>query len=325
MKYLVTGSQGCIGAWILKNLIERGTPVIAYDSDVDCRRLSQIVLPEQLTQVKFVKGDVRDLKHLSATLAAEGITHVIHLAGLQVPTCRKDPILGAEVNVAGTLTVFEAVKQVGHIQGLVYASSAAVIGPEEAYGSGPVPNDAPLLPRTHYGVFKQCNEGNARVYFLDDGVSSVGLRPYTVYGPGRDTGMTSDITKAIKAAVVGRPFRIRFGGRNDLQFVDDTARAFLCCAEAGLQGARAYNLQGAVVHIAREFVPLLEDVCPDARDSVTCTEAQLPIAPELDDSAMLADVGGFTKTALRDGITKTVETFRRLRTEGRLDVADLDE
>ena len=53
-------------------------------------------------------------------------------------------------------------------------------------------------PTTHYGVFKRANEGNARVYYLDHGLNSVGLRPLTVYGVNRDTGLTSDPTKAKK-------------------------------------------------------------------------------------------------------------------------------
>ncbi|PYS95679.1 MAG: epimerase, partial [Acidobacteria bacterium] len=60
----------------------------------------------------------------------------------------------------------------------------------------------------------------------------MGLRPLTVYGVGRDFGLTSDPTKAMKAAVVGRPFRIRFGGRTDFQYVADTADAFIRAANS---------------------------------------------------------------------------------------------
>ncbi len=323
MTYLVTGSQGCIGTWILKKLVERGTRTVAFDTDLDTRRLAQVLTPDQIAAIRFVRGDVRDGEALAGVMRGEAITHVVHLAGVQVPTCRRDPALGAAINVIGTLNVFEAVKRAGGVQGLVYASSAAVLGPEEAYGAGPVANDAALLPRTHYGVFKQCNEGNARIYFQDDNISSAGLRPLTVYGPGRDVGMTADITKAIKAAAVGRPFHIRFGGRTDLQFAGDTAEAFVRCAEAGLPGARVYNLQGAVVRVTG-FIARLEQACPEAHRTITCGDAQLPIAPELDDAVMLADMPGFVKTPLDQGISLTLATFRRLCAEGRLDVSDLD-
>src|SRR5262249_55801511 len=155
------------------------------------------------------------------------------LAGLQVPTCRADPLLGARVNVLGTLSVFEAVRQAaGQVERLVYASSAAIFGPADQYAQGSVPDDVPPSPTTHYGVFKCCNEGNARIYFQDHGLSSIGLRPWTVYGVGRDFGMTSEPTKAIKALAVGRPYHISYGGRQDLQYVDDVAQIFVRCLEA---------------------------------------------------------------------------------------------
>ena len=93
------------------------------------------------------------------------------------------------------------------------------------------------LPGTHYGVFKQCNEGNARVYFQTHDISSVGLRPWALYGVGRDQGITSGLTKAIKAAVVGKPYTIKFTGGIDLQYAEDCARIFLSCSESPRKGS----------------------------------------------------------------------------------------
>src|SRR5262249_39424955 len=149
-----------------------------------------------------------------------GATHLLHLAGLQVPTCRTNPILGARVNVIGTLAVFEtAVALKGQVKRVVYASSAAVHAPPDPAATGPIEDDARLAPVTHYGAFKVCNEQNARVYWLDHGVTSVGLRPWTVYGVGRDFGVTSEPTKAIKAVAAGRRYAISYGGSQDLQYV----------------------------------------------------------------------------------------------------------
>src|SRR5439155_16378602 len=128
---------------------------------------------------------------------------------------------------------------------------------------------------THYGAFKQCTEANARVFALDHGVSSVGLRPWAVYGVGRDVGITSGPTKAIKAVVAGRPYTIRFSGGVDLQYVNDTARIFLKCAEANLAGARVYTLRGTVVRM-EEFIRALEREIPAARGLIRAEGAQLP-------------------------------------------------
>jgi nucleoside-diphosphate-sugar epimerase len=209
------------------------------------------------------------------------------------------------------------------VQRLVYASSAAVFGPPSAYPPGPLADDVSLVPTTHYGYFKCCNEGNARIYFQDHGLSSVGLRPWTVYGVGRDFGMTSEPTKAIKCLALERSYAITYGGWQDLQYVDDVARVFVRCLEAPYRGAKSYNLRGDVVDLAT-FHRALCMVEPSAAKLITYGEKQIPIAYDLDDSALQRDLGPMPKTPLVEGVRATLELFRRLRGEGRLDTADLD-
>ena len=136
-----------------------------------------------------------------------GIDHVIHLAALQVPFCRADPPLGARVNVLGTINVFEAVKRRSRtvrMAPISYTSSIGMFSGDDADAlTGRLGVDATAHPQTHYGVYKLANEGSARVYWLEDGIASIGVRPLTVYGVGRDQGMTSGPTKAIVAAVLG--------------------------------------------------------------------------------------------------------------------------
>ena len=121
-----------------------------------------------------------------------------------------------------------------------------------------------LSPLTHYGAFKVCNELNARVYWLDHGITSIGLRPWTVYGVGRDFGMTSEPTKAIKSVALGQPYRISYGGMQDLQYVEDVAATFVRALTRPFEGADAFNLHGAVAPI-EAFVGELCDVVAEAR------------------------------------------------------------
>jgi nucleoside-diphosphate-sugar epimerase len=324
VRVLLTGGYGCIGSWIIHNLLQRGDQVWAYDLKEDTRRLRQVLGDEHLRQVVFVQGDVTDLNRLRDTLLHQQITHLIHLAGLQVPVCRADPLLGARVNVLGTLAVFEAVRQLQQqIDRLVYASSAAVFGPPTNYPVGPLSDDVLLMPMTHYGVFKCCNEGNARIYFQDHGLSSIGLRPWTVYGVGRDFGMTSEPTKAIKSLALGRPFHISYGGWQDLQFVNDVARIFVRCLEAPYQGAKSYNLRGDVVDLPT-FHRALCEVDPAAARLITYGDRQIAIAHNLDDSALQRDLGPLPRTPLVEGIRQTIAHFRQLHAEQRIDTADLD-
>ena len=295
-----------------------------YDLKEDARRL-RLILPEsQVQRVSFIQGDVTDLPRLKKSLSDQAITHIVHLAGLQVPTCRANPILGATVNVIGTLAVFEAMRELeGQIQRLVYASSAAVFGPPEDYPSGPLADDVKLTPSTHYGFFKCCNEGNARVYFRDSGLSSIGLRPWTVYGVGRDLGMTSEPTKAIKSLALGRKYHITYGGYQDLQWVDDVAKIFVRCLEAPYSGAKSYNLRGAVVDLPALHAALCEAE-PAAAKLITYGTNQIAIAYNLDDAALQRDLGPMPKTPLVEGIRRTLQHFRQLHSEGRLDTSDID-
>jgi nucleoside-diphosphate-sugar epimerase len=324
MHVLVTGGYGCIGAWIAKQLLERGDRVTVYDLRPNPSRMRLIMTEEQIQQIAFVAGDVTDLATLRQTIDECGITHVLHLAGLQVPVCRENPILGGTVNVIGTLTVFEAIRQSRlPTARLVYASSAAVFGPPDRYPNRPLPDHVPLEPSTHYGVFKCCNEGNARIYYQDHGISSIGLRPWTVYGVGRDFGMTSEPTKAIKAVALGRRYHISYGGWQDLQYVEDVAATFIRCLEQPYSGAKSYNLRGHVVDLPT-FHRTLAEVAPAALELVTFGERQIQIAYDLDDSALQKDLGPMPKTPLRSGIQRTFQRFHQLHREGRLDTTDLD-
>jgi nucleoside-diphosphate-sugar epimerase len=315
----MTGGYGCIGSWVARQLIDEGQDVWIFDLKEDTHRLDLLLDPLERERVHYVPGDVSDPKAFRDAVESVEATHLLHLAGLQVPTCRADPILGARVNVIGTLSVFEAAAALkGQIGRVVYASSAAVHGPADPDQAGPTGDEVRLSPLTHYGAFKVCNELNARVYWLDQGISSVGLRPWTVYGVGRDFGITSEPTKAIQAVAAGRPYKISYGGLQDLQYVADVAATFLRALVAPFEGAEAYNVRGAVVPI-EEFVATLNEVVPAASGLVTHGDRQLPIAPDLDDSRLDACFAPLPRTPLALGIADTYRRFTALHAEGRLD------
>jgi nucleoside-diphosphate-sugar epimerase len=323
-RFLITGAKGFIGSWIVKELVERGDRPFVFDIDTESARLAALLTPEQMASIQLLQGDITQFKDVDGAIADHGITHVLHLAGIQVPFCAADPLRGAMINVMGTVNVFESARRRRDlVQSIVYASSVAVFGPEEAYGGGTVPEGAPLLPGTHYGVYKQCNEGNARVYFSSDGLSSVGIRPGTVYGVGRDRGMTSGPTKAIKAAVIGQPYTIRYTGGTDLQYVRDTARIFIRCAEAGLTGAKVYTPRGDVMQV-HEFLTVLEKILPNSRTLIKAEGKSLPVSFDFDDSALHRDLTGIQRTPLEDGIRETAAIFERLKLAGTLDTKDLE-
>ena len=302
-RWLVTGALGCIGAWACALLVRDGVPVVAFDLGTDTARLDLVLEPGERERVTLVRGDVTDRRQLEQTLDEHGITHVVHLAAMLIPSIKDDPPRGALVNVVGTTNVFQAAKSHG-IRGLAYASSAAVYGPRDG---GRI--EGARNPQTLYGAFKLANEHAARVFWQDEGVGSVGLRPYVVYGPGRDTGLTAGPTLAMEAAARGEGYHIGFGGRCQLQHAEDAARTFLAAARAEHEGSAVFNLGGASSHMA-DLVAAIEAAAPDLAGAVTFDDVQLPFPPELDAGA-LADVVGYApSTPLEAGVRKTIEHFR---------------
>src|SRR6478735_2755915 len=202
--------------------------------------------------VRRRRADITDLEQVERVLDDDAITHVIHLAALQVPFCRADPPLGARVNVLGTVNVFEAVKRrVDRI--------AAYDALEDGGGTVEMSGQ----PGTLYGVYKRANEGTAHVYWADHGVRSVGLRQHTVFGPGRDQGLTSAPTTAMLAAAAGEAYRIPFGGTSQFQYAPDAARAFVAAARAAAEGAAVHNLAGTSVSMD-EVVAAIVAAAPEA-------------------------------------------------------------
>ena len=131
-RFLVTGAAGCIGSWAVRLLLDEGVPVVATDLSPDLRRFELISQGQAGGQPDFAPLDVTSAQDVADAVAAHGITHVVHLAGLQLPFCAADPPLGAMVNVVGTVNVFEAIRAAGRPIGLALASSAAVFGPPAA-------------------------------------------------------------------------------------------------------------------------------------------------------------------------------------------------
>jgi NAD(P)-dependent dehydrogenase (short-subunit alcohol dehydrogenase family) len=108
-RFLVTGAAGCIGAWAIRLLLDQGVDVVASDVSEDLRRFRLISHPRS-DGVTFVPLDVTATSEVARVIQEHDITHVVHLAGLQVPFCAANPPLGAMVNVVGNVNVFDAIR-----------------------------------------------------------------------------------------------------------------------------------------------------------------------------------------------------------------------
>ena len=306
-RFLVTGAYGCIGAWTVRQLVREGVEVIGVDAGDDDHRVRELLGAGELEAARFLKADVSDPAQVADTFALEP-THVIHLAALQVPGCRDNPVLGAQVNVVGTVALFAAALAHGLSSPIVYASSVAAF--DAADGEGHIPTHPSGHPDTHYGVFKIANEGTARVFALENSLASIGLRPSVVYGAGRDSGLTSATTAAMRAAAHGSDYTIPFGGRCELQFAPDAAAAFIAAARAPFTGAVVVNIPGTTVAV-EELIAEIGRVVPESAGRIGLEGPPLPFPETLDSSEFSSVVGTVGVTPLGQGVAETVAHFRR--------------
>jgi len=314
--FFITGGMGCIGAWVIRNLVRADVPVTVFDLSSASHRLELIMSAEELARAHFIRGDITDTTAVYQAIADSGATHIIHLAALQVPFCKANPPLGAAVNVVGTVNIFEAAQKCG-LRQVVYASSVAVFGHKEEYDTAPLADDALLHPHNLYGVYKQANEGTARVYWQDAGIASVGVRPYTIYGPGRDQGMTSTPTQAMLAAARGERYHISYGGYNGFQYADDVAQILIQAARTPFQGAGVFNIKGSVAHMS-EIVAAIEAAEPGSRGRITYEETALRLPERLADTGLRELLGTLPHTPLQEGVAQTIMHFKQALADGRL-------
>ncbi len=295
MTVLVTGGGGFIGAWIARRLLLGGHAVRVFDRS-ERRTLLRRVAGDAADRVEWVCGDIAEAADVAAALA--GCDGVIHLAGLLTPECRTDPYRALQVNLGGTLNVFEAARAAG-LRRVVYSSTAGVYGPDD--GRHPA-------PATLYGVTKLAAEGLARVYWVEHGIASVGFRPYIVYGPGREGGASAGPSLACEAAVQRRPYEIPYTGEAGMVHVDDVAEAFVTALRVPERAAHVFTLQGEPASTER-IIEAIRAVVPEAR--ITARGAPLPIAAWLADDDLRLHMPGLARTPLRRGIAATIEVYGR--------------
>lgn len=307
---LITGAGGCIGSWALHILSNAGVPVTAMDLTEDRRRPALLLDDARLAAIPWLTGDIGDSAAVLAAIEKVRPCAIIHLAALQVPFCKADPIAGARVNVVGTINVFEAARKLG-IRRITYASSIAAHGAMEGHGTLP----------TLYGAYKHCNEQTAIVYAQDWGVGSVGLRPGVVYGVGRDQGLTSKTTVAVLAAATGTPYTVPFRGPVSWLHAGEVASAFIRAVSKDLTGAPVFDINGVATTV-EDSMQILRQVAPQARINIGGEPLPFPMA--LSDTPVRGHLGNYGQVPLAEGIAATYAGFQSLIQRGKLSAANVN-
>jgi hypothetical protein len=171
-RVLVTRAYGCLGSWVVRRSLAEGSAVVAFDRTEDDRRWRSIVPGVQAGSDPGRFGE----RDGNAARVRSGTSQERHRAGDLLRRLRR------------------------------------LLSDGQRFPPGSVSVGEPLSPSTFYGVYKAFNETTAELYAREFGVGSVGLRVPVVYGPGRDQGVSADLTLAMVAAARGERFRVAFGG-----------------------------------------------------------------------------------------------------------------
>ncbi|SEO99986.1 Nucleoside-diphosphate-sugar epimerase [Salinihabitans flavidus] len=286
-RVLITGGRGFLGRALITALQAQGAGVVALDVAASPTDLQSGVIFEQ--------GDIRDPSVVSNVVGRHDISAIVHLAALVIPACRENPVLGAEVDMIGHINVLEAARRHG-VANVVYTSSVAA-HPREPLNS----------PVNLYGVYKRCCEDISKVYFLDHGIASIGLRPNVVYGPGRDVGETAAITQAMRAAAEGRQYEMPFSGQMCFQHVDEVTDIFLRCLTTVPDRPVVTDLTTETAS-TDDVIAAIHAVVPDAQ--IAPSNNHRPAPPSLDNSALRDLLKQWDRVSLAEGTRRTIAHYK---------------
>jgi nucleoside-diphosphate-sugar epimerase len=307
MAYLVTGGAGCVGAYIMRDLLKQGEKVINFDLDMRQGIMEQVITPEAISGVEMVQGDITDFAHLCRTIKTHGVKTVIHLASLQIPASNANPALAMKIVSGGLVNVLEAAR-ILDLNKIVWSSSIAVYGPASEYGNQKVRNDAHHRPQSVYGACKSLGEFLLSYYHKQYGVNGIGLRYTAIYGIGRERGLSSFTTEMIRKTAGGESYEVPFADDLiDWQYVEDVSQLTLRAAEVERTESRVFNTRGDVRPV-KEGIEYLKKLEPGAR--LTPLQGKFGIAWEYDTTPLEEELGFRPQYTMEAGILKTFNIYR---------------
>ncbi|MGB8348031.1 MAG: NAD-dependent epimerase/dehydratase family protein [Ktedonobacteraceae bacterium] len=311
---LVTGAAGFIGSHLAEALVARGYRVIGVDAFVDfyprSMKKTNLAHLRQSPAFQFIEADLRyaDLERLLT-----GVDYVFHQAAQAgVRTSWGEGFVAyVEHNVLATQRLLEAAKK-SSIRRMIYASSSSVYGDTPDLPARENSRPAPISP---YGVTKLAGEHLCRLYSLEQGLPTISLRYFTVYGPRQRPDMA--FHKFIRAILRDEPITVYGDGEQsrDFTYVGDIVAANLSAMRHGRAGA-CYNLGGGTRVTVNEVLHLLEQITGKPAH-VVYRSRQLGDAAHTaaDTSAARTDLGFAPICTLMDGLSLEANWLAELLAE----------
>jgi UDP-glucose 4-epimerase len=249
-RIFVTGGAGFIGSHLCKNLSSSTRKLTVYDN-LSSGKVENV---KHLSNVRFVKGDILDLKKLNSQDKTDLIFHLA--AQVVVPYSMENPIIDFETNARGTLNVLEKARK--DDARLIFASTAAVYGnPTEL----PTSEEYGFHPFSCYGLSKVVGEEYCEMYSKQYGLDITIMRFANVYGSGCH-GVINDFFDKIdrnpeKLEIIGTGLQSR-----DFVHVSDVVEALILSTVGKTTLGKTYNLgygkTTKIIDLAKIILELLE-------------------------------------------------------------------
>lgn len=308
MKFLVTGGTGFIGWRVVQNLLQRGTPVVVGEKNLDTG------VAAKLPGAAFAALDVSDTASVKEVFQKHpDITHVIHLAYLMSAEVEANPHLGASVNILGMINLFEAAAR-QKLARLVFASSETYYGASQTpYGDRDVTEDDFTSPAEHfftYGMMKVLNEFTAQKYVKKHGISLACTRPPVVFGYGRKRGSVLWAEDFATLPALGKPVTLPFPARTRdcWIYVDDCAEQLVRLALQPQLAHFAYNNGGDSV-TAAQLADTVRHWLPGAEIAFDESKPTTPLIDRMDGSRLANEIH-FTPRPLVEGVRAHINEAR---------------
>jgi len=301
MRILITGVAGFIGCNLASRLTAAGTAVVGIDN------LSAGVRENVGPAVVFHHEDIRSR---AIYPMFEGVDAVVHLAAKNcLADCLADPVETAEVNVAGTANVPEAVRRAG-VRRFVYADTSAEYEGVLAFPSR-VDRVAPL---SVYARSKRAGAMFCEAYAEFHGLRTTALRFFNVYGPAQDWRRTvPPLMSALAMKLLRGERPVIYGTgekRRDFIYIDDVVVFVLLVLKDGRTDGRIFNVGLGMNHSVNEVFQTVEDVLKTGLRPIYMDdlpgEAQVTLA-DIGDARAL---GWEPLVGLREGVERTIAYVR---------------